>query len=48
MKPLKRFLNLLKLDKKDVLQLFFYAMFSGLISLTVFYNNWHIRQKLHF
>jgi len=35
MKPLKRFLNLLKLDKKDVYQLFFYAMFSGLISLSL-------------
>jgi ABC-type bacteriocin/lantibiotic exporter with double-glycine peptidase domain len=35
MKPLKRFLNLLKLDKKDVSQLFFYAMFSGLISLSL-------------
>ena len=35
MEPLKRFLNLLKLDKKDVSQLFFYAMFSGLISLSL-------------
>jgi ABC-type bacteriocin/lantibiotic exporter with double-glycine peptidase domain len=35
MKPLKRFLNLLDLDKKDVSQLFFYAMFSGLISLSL-------------
>jgi ABC-type bacteriocin/lantibiotic exporter with double-glycine peptidase domain len=35
MKPLKRFLNLLNLDKKDVSQLFFYAMFSGLISLSL-------------
>ena len=35
MKPLKRFLNLLKLDKKDVSQLVFYAMFSGLISLSL-------------
>lgn len=35
MNPLKRFLNLLKLDKKDVSQLFFYAMFSGLISLSL-------------
>jgi len=35
MQPLKRFLNLLKLDKKDVSQLFFYALFSGLISLSL-------------
>ena len=35
MKPLKRFLSLIKLDKKDVSQLFFYAMFSGLISLSL-------------
>jgi ABC-type bacteriocin/lantibiotic exporter with double-glycine peptidase domain len=35
MNPLHRFFNLLKLDKKDVSQLFFYAMFSGLISLSL-------------
>lgn len=35
MNPLHRFFNLLKLDKKDVYQLFFYAMFSGLISLSL-------------
>ena len=35
MQPLKRFFNLLKLDKKDVSQLFFYALFSGLISLSL-------------
>jgi len=35
MNPLQRFFNLLKLDKKDVSQLFFYAMFSGLISLSL-------------
>ena len=35
MKPLKRFLNLIKLDKKDVSQLFFYAIFSGLLSLSL-------------
>lgn len=35
MTPLKRFLNLLKLDKKDIYQLFFYAIFSGLISLSL-------------
>jgi ABC-type bacteriocin/lantibiotic exporter with double-glycine peptidase domain len=35
MNPLNRFFNLLKLDKKDVSQLFFYAIFSGLISLSL-------------
>lgn len=35
MKPLKRFYNLLELDKKDVYQLFFYAIFSGLVSLSL-------------
>ncbi|WPR71727.1 ATP-binding cassette domain-containing protein [Flavobacterium sp. NG2] len=35
MKPLKRFYNLLQLDKKDVYQLFLYAIFSGLISLSL-------------
>lgn len=35
MTPLKRFFNLLKLDKKDVSQLFFYALFAGLISLSL-------------
>lgn len=35
MTPLKRFYNLLELDKKDVIQLFFYATFAGLISLTL-------------
>ncbi len=35
MSPLKRFYNLLLLDKKDVLQLFFYAIFAGLISLSL-------------
>ncbi|WP_348822700.1 peptidase domain-containing ABC transporter [Flavobacterium aestuarii] len=35
MTPLKRFYNLLKLDKKDISQLFFYAIFSGLISLSL-------------
>jgi hypothetical protein len=29
MKPLKRFYNLLELDKKDVYQLFFYGILSG-------------------
>jgi ABC-type bacteriocin/lantibiotic exporter with double-glycine peptidase domain len=35
MQPLKRFFNLLRLDKRDVSQLFFYALFSGLISLSL-------------
>lgn len=35
MKPLQRFYNLLELDKKDVYQLLFYAVFSGLISLSL-------------
>ena len=35
MTPLKRFYDLLKLDKKDVSQLFFYAIFAGLISLSL-------------
>jgi ABC-type bacteriocin/lantibiotic exporter with double-glycine peptidase domain len=35
MSPLKRFYNLLELDKKDVYQIFFYAIFSGLISLSL-------------
>ena len=35
MTPLKRFYNLLELDKKDVSQIVFYAIFSGLISLSL-------------
>ena len=35
MSPLKRFYNLLLLDKKDILQLFFYAIFAGIISLSL-------------
>jgi ABC-type bacteriocin/lantibiotic exporter with double-glycine peptidase domain len=35
MKPLTRFFNLLALDKKDVYQIFFYAIFAGLISLSL-------------
>ncbi|MDO8316738.1 MAG: ABC transporter ATP-binding protein, partial [Flavobacterium sp.] len=35
MTPLKRFYNLLQLDKKDVYQIFFYAIFAGLISLSL-------------
>ncbi|HEX8577118.1 MAG TPA: ATP-binding cassette domain-containing protein [Flavobacterium sp.] len=33
--PLKRFFNLLRLDKKDIYQIFFYAIFAGLISLSL-------------
>lgn len=35
MTPLKRLYNLLELDKKDVSQIIFYAIFSGLISLSL-------------
>lgn len=33
--PLRRFYNLLSLDKKDVYQIFFYAIFAGLLSLSL-------------
>jgi ABC-type bacteriocin/lantibiotic exporter with double-glycine peptidase domain len=33
--PLQRFINLLKLDKKDIYQVFFYAIFSGIVSLSL-------------
>ena len=35
MTSLQRFYNLLQLDKKDVSQIFFYAIFAGLISLSL-------------
>ncbi|RQO74328.1 ABC transporter ATP-binding protein/permease [Pedobacter sp. KBW06] len=35
MTPAKRFFSLLRLDKKDVSQIFFYAIFAGLISLSL-------------
>jgi ABC-type bacteriocin/lantibiotic exporter with double-glycine peptidase domain len=35
MSPLKRFYNLLLLDKKDVYQIFFYSVFAGLVSLSL-------------
>jgi ABC-type bacteriocin/lantibiotic exporter with double-glycine peptidase domain len=35
MTPLKRFYNLLRLDKTDVYQLIFYAIFAGFISLSL-------------
>ena len=31
MTPLKRFYNLLKLEKRDVYQIIFYAAFAGLV-----------------
>ncbi len=34
-KPLERFINLLKLDKRDISQIIFYAIFAGLISLSL-------------
>jgi ABC-type bacteriocin/lantibiotic exporter with double-glycine peptidase domain len=33
--PLNRFVNLLKLDKRDISQIFFYAIFAGLVSLSL-------------
>lgn len=35
MTPLKRFYNLLSLDRKDVYQIVFYAIFAGLVSLSL-------------
>lgn len=35
MTPLQRFFNLLKLDKRDVYQIIFYAAFAGLVNLSV-------------
>lgn len=35
MTALKRIINLLELDKKDVSQIFFYAIFSGIVSLSL-------------
>lgn len=35
MSPAKRFFSLLKLDKKDVTQIFFYAIIAGLINLSL-------------
>lgn len=35
MSPAKRFFSLLKLEKKDVYQIFFYAIIAGLISLSL-------------
>ena len=35
MTPTKRFFKLLKMDRKDILQIFFYAIFAGLVSLSL-------------
>ena len=35
MTPFKRFINLLKLDKRDVYQIIFYAAFAGLVNLSL-------------
>ena len=35
MTPLKRYFRLLQLDRKDIAQIVFYAVFSGLISLSL-------------
>ncbi len=35
MTPLQRFFNLLRVDKKDVYQIFFYALFAGIVSLSL-------------
>ena len=35
MNPLHRFYNLLSLDKKDIFQVFYYAVFAGILSLSL-------------
>ena len=35
MKPWQRFINLLKLDRRDIRQIFYYAVFAGLVTLTL-------------
>src|SRR5210317_719995 len=35
MSPLQRFINLLQLDKRDIKQIFYYAVFAGLVSLSL-------------
>lgn len=35
MSPWRRFISLLKLDKKDIRQIFYYAIFAGLVALTL-------------
>ena len=33
--PWKRFIGLLELDKRDIKQIFYYAIFAGLVALTL-------------
>ena len=35
MKPLKRFKNLILIDKQDIYQIFLYSIIAGLISLSL-------------
>lgn len=35
MSPLQRFVNLLQLDKRDIKQIFYYAVFAGLVALSL-------------
>jgi ABC-type bacteriocin/lantibiotic exporter with double-glycine peptidase domain len=35
MTPWKRFVSLLELDKKDIRHIFYYAIFAGLVALTL-------------
>ena len=35
MSPTKRFFKLLNMDRKDIYQIFFYAIFAGLVSLSL-------------
>ncbi|NNL83132.1 MAG: ABC transporter ATP-binding protein, partial [Winogradskyella sp.] len=35
MTPVDRFINLLRLEKRDLLQVVYYAVFSGIVSLTL-------------
>ena len=35
MTPLTRFKNLIEVDKKDIYQIFLYAIFAGIISLSL-------------
>ncbi len=35
MSPLQRFVNLLQLDKRDIKQIFYYAIFAGLVALSL-------------
>ena len=35
MSPWKRFIGLLQLEKRDILQIFYYAIFSGIVALSL-------------